>query len=47
MLTSAAELLHSYWVLMPVAIVLDALILGGMSYGIWRAIRRWLRRAVT
>jgi hypothetical protein len=41
---SAADLLRDYWIVMPVAIVLDALILGGMSYGIWRAIKKWVRR---
>jgi hypothetical protein len=38
---SATELLQDYWWLMPIAIVADALILGGMTYGVWKGIRRW------
>lgn len=41
---SATELLRDYWYIMPFAVLLDALILGGMSYGAWRGMRKWLRR---
>lgn len=41
---SAADLLQDYWYLMPVAIALDAFILGGISYGIFAGIRKWLGR---
>lgn len=38
------ELLRDYWYLMPVAVLLDALVLGGMAYGIWRGLRRYVTR---
>ncbi len=39
---SATDLLKEYWFFMPVAVLFDALILGGMSYGLWRSLRRWV-----
>ena len=44
MLSGAADLLHVYWYLMPVAIVLDALIWLLAGYGLWRGIRRYVTR---
>lgn len=41
---SAADLLQDYWYLMPFAIALDALIWLLAGYGVWRGLRRWVRR---
>ena len=39
-MSDSARLLRDYWFVMPAVFVFDALVIGGLSYGIWRALSR-------